>query len=342
VDPRIPTPGTGAYDWNGYHEFYSFNPKCINPEQGYLINWNNSPQKYFPRGDFTFDFWNTYQRIYKIVELIEAKDKLTAVDMKAIEKHIGFKVKLAEVFKPIFMQNTTNPSTDKLETARQYLNGWDDFLTDNNNDGYYDSVGLTIWHAWFIQTVYDSLKDEFGDSVLITLPYIEFYTPPFATNLLLHQLLGAESPIQLSRDYFNGVTSRNILLGSLTTVLNDLETQFGSSDMSTWLTPVVPHSFANINFNGIPSNQKPVRDLHQLMNRGTQVHLVHLEPGHVYGENIHAPGQSAFIHPNGTASPHYNDQLSLFEDYNGFKQMLLEKADVKKNKESMFFLIFDD
>ena len=45
------------------------------------------------------------------------------------------------------------------------------------------------------------------------------------------------------------------------------------------------------------------------------------------------PGQSGFIAPDGTKSPHYDDQLKMYETF-GKKRMWLTEEDVEKNKTS--------
>ena len=41
-DPRLPAPGDGSMDWRGMRP-YADNPKIRDPEQGYIVNWNNRP-----------------------------------------------------------------------------------------------------------------------------------------------------------------------------------------------------------------------------------------------------------------------------------------------------------
>lgn len=341
VDGRLPVPGTGEYDWLGYHEFYAFNPVCINPEQGYLVNWNNMPSAFLPRGDFTYSFWNSYQRAFKICEEIDKRPVITFNDMKTIEKTIGFNSNIAETYKPYFAFHAADPPDARQVMALQYIADWDNTQTDNNWDYRYDSVGLTIWNAWYLQMMHDMLYDEFGDFANIGTPYDDWATPFFTMSLFLHQIQGPDSAVPLSRDYLNGVPLRDALLNSLSTVLANLETQFGSSDMSTWLSPVVPHAFARVNFNGVPANEVPVRDLHQFMNRGSQVHVMSMQRSGIIGENIFAPGNCAFVDPRGFYGPHYDDLLYMFEDYRGFKKMLFDKAEVRRNRILKFVLLFD-
>src|SRR5260370_12449501 len=42
ADPRLPLPGDGRYDWQGFQPWPA-HPHVINPRSGYLVNWNNKP-----------------------------------------------------------------------------------------------------------------------------------------------------------------------------------------------------------------------------------------------------------------------------------------------------------
>ncbi len=42
VDPRLPTKGTGEYEWDGFLQA-SQHPFEVNPPSGLLVNWNNRP-----------------------------------------------------------------------------------------------------------------------------------------------------------------------------------------------------------------------------------------------------------------------------------------------------------
>ena len=113
-----------------------------------------------------------------------------------------------------------------------------------------------------------------------------------------------------------------IIRRSLAKALDDLESQYPGLEMKKWLTPVIPHKFEPGFFPGIPGGPIGVRDLHVYMYRATQDHIVRFSNGRAANSvNINPPGQIGFVHPNGNPSPHFDDQLDLFEDFNGYKPM---------------------
>jgi penicillin amidase len=318
VDVRLPSPGTGEYEWLGYHPF-CWNPKCKNPARGFMANWNNRPSVDFPSGD---RIWNSYQRVYRIIDDLKSKPTVSFQDMKDINKDIGFIHLDAIYFSPYFLNNIGGGLDQQMTEAINKLNIWDKYQVDENDDGKYDAPGLTIWNRWWSEAIKATLQDELGST---------YYND---ASLFLHLLQGSDSNIPLSRDYLNGIPVSVMLQNSLETALSALQTQFGTSNMDLWLTPRREHTFNPNNFLGIPQALIPVRNLRQNMNRGTENHIVKLGRGDVSGVNINPPGQSGFVAPDGTPSPHYADQLDMFEDYKGYKPMLHDIGQVLSNLES--------
>src|SRR3954469_8267910 len=71
VDPRLPTKGTGKYEWKG---FLSANghPHQANPPSGKLVNWNNKPAKGFGSSDSEWSYGSIH-RVQMLNAGIDAK-----------------------------------------------------------------------------------------------------------------------------------------------------------------------------------------------------------------------------------------------------------------------------
>src|SRR3546814_17258055 len=50
IYPRLPTPGTGEYEWTGFLT-RDEKPYMINPRQGYLFSWNSKATRWSQEGD---------------------------------------------------------------------------------------------------------------------------------------------------------------------------------------------------------------------------------------------------------------------------------------------------
>jgi penicillin amidase len=77
-----------------------------------------------------------------------------------------------------------------------------------------------------------------------------------------------------------------------------------------------------------------VLELTTFMNRGTQNDkVVFSSSGATSMCTVAPPGQSGFVAPDGTRSKHYDDQLSLYEDF-GCKSEWLTGSEVDSHLES--------
>ncbi|MEA2132797.1 MAG: hypothetical protein QOC68_706, partial [Solirubrobacteraceae bacterium] len=67
VDPRLPTLGTGAYEWRGILPARKL-PQQVNPASGVLVNWNNSPAPGFGAADNNWAYGSLHR-----VSLLQAQ-----------------------------------------------------------------------------------------------------------------------------------------------------------------------------------------------------------------------------------------------------------------------------
>src|SRR3954452_22187668 len=61
ADPRLPTRGTGEYEWRGFLSAKG-HPRQANPDSGVLVNWNNKPAQAFGASDSQWTYGAT-QRV---------------------------------------------------------------------------------------------------------------------------------------------------------------------------------------------------------------------------------------------------------------------------------------
>ena len=81
---KLPVPGDSSdYGWEGYIPYEEL-PTVINPAEGYIATANNEiVGEEYPY--YITDFWAQPYRFERIVDLLEAKDKLSVQDMKDIQ-----------------------------------------------------------------------------------------------------------------------------------------------------------------------------------------------------------------------------------------------------------------
>jgi acyl-homoserine lactone acylase PvdQ len=73
VDPRLPTKGTGEYEWRGFLA-PSRHPQAVNPSSGLLVNWNNRPARSFGAADDNWSYGST-QRVRMLLGGLAGRPK---------------------------------------------------------------------------------------------------------------------------------------------------------------------------------------------------------------------------------------------------------------------------
>jgi len=136
-----------------------------------------------------------------------------------------------------------------------------------------------------------------------------------------------------SYDLLNGELASLLVARAFSETLDLLATEQGK-DPGAYQLPVAPRPFSYKNFLGIPqagSDEVQLTSIEQ--NRGTENNMIVMQEGAIVGWEVTPPGQNGFISPSGKRSPHYDDQLKMYQDF-GRKRMWFYPADVQKNKVS--------
>jgi acyl-homoserine lactone acylase PvdQ len=60
VDPRLPTKGTGEYEWKGYISADE-HPQQVNPGSGLIVNWNNRPAPDWGAADDNWSYGSSHR-----------------------------------------------------------------------------------------------------------------------------------------------------------------------------------------------------------------------------------------------------------------------------------------
>lgn len=93
VDPRLPHNGDGSEEWGGLMPFSSL-PHLQNPAQGYFVNWNNKPVKWWDHGDNTpwaptTDSTRATFRVLRMENFVGPISGFTFANLKDIPRQIG-------------------------------------------------------------------------------------------------------------------------------------------------------------------------------------------------------------------------------------------------------------
>ncbi|MFX0082547.1 MAG: penicillin acylase family protein [Candidatus Hodarchaeota archaeon] len=309
IDDRFPLNGTGEEEWVGVTGFDEM-PRCINPKQGYLANWNNKPIADWPYREAD---WGEVHGVGWIQEQLAMGGKISFKDMEDINRDTGYAHYAGKYFLDFLINAAKGDSSIPAEVI-DVLEAWDWHYNDveypkypDDPDPTYDDPGLTIFDKWFEKVDNAVFDDDLPPGV------------GGGASTLLHVFDGVDSKLPLNFDYLGEEPRDTLIVRVLKEALAELELEYGSSDVSDWLTDVRITKLTS-------QGALPTPEMHT-MNRGTYNHIAEMPKWRWWHRcrrpdpiavNVIPPGQSGFITLiDGVPyiSPHWNDQLELYDTW---------------------------
>jgi acyl-homoserine lactone acylase PvdQ len=335
ADSRLPTPGTGEYEWTGFLTPEE-HPHMLNPKQGYIHTWNSKATSWMREGDDA-RIGKTF-RTWAGSELAASGTAVTLLDMREINR---------KIFNALGAQDRTNTSPEffapyiraalertddaQVKRAGNLLLSSNGLYEDLDRDGRYDNPGLTIFRAWLQiapQVIFGPSIGEWWWKIDATRYH------KYQTSLLLRAMQGKTAGLPLQFDYFKGRDRDAVIVETLRKTIDTLQPQFPGKDMDDWRLPVFWKYFDPARESpdhpvlpGDPPTARtwavlglgPARIVH---NGGEEwVGLMELNPDRpVLYSVVEAGGQSMFIDPSGKGDPHLTDQVIMHAE-NEFKRI---------------------
>lgn len=346
IDDRFPLWGTGEEEWEGLTGFAEM-PRCINPSQGWLANWNNKPITDWPFGESDAG-WGEGHRVseimYMINGLLATKGKISFEDMNLINMAAGYHHggrKLVDDLLEAAVEEA--PIDPQVAAVLPYLLNWNHYYNDiieprwPNPSATYDDPGLTIFDAWE-ERIYDEVFEDDLPPYSAVGPIHREYARVWPSTLI-HVFDGPDSALPLNHDYLNKEDKNEVIIRVLKEAIDNL-TAIHGPDIATWLTPVMTITFDQ-------QGALPAPTMHA-MNRGTYNHIVEMitrgRRGRCWGRYPHAvnvipPGQSGFMNYLGQPSPHAYDQLLLYETWT-YKPVRFRFGEIRRLAESWEILFY--
>lgn len=333
-DQRVPAKGDGSQDWTGFRPFADL-PKTYNPEQGWIANWNNR-STHGEVGNFEANPWGAADRVDEIMSRIEAREKLTPDEVWNINRQISFLDINARALLPFLLEaGASLPADDPRAAMIAELSDWDGQMI-RAQDGRATTPAVAIFRTWVETMVAEVLMDD-QPGFDPKLVYNRISRP---VQVLRNAILGDEAGVPQTHDFFNGADKAEVMLAALGKTAETLTAQYGSDKLADWRLELPQHVFKTSNYLGIPqAGEDEELAIGTEMNRGTQSDLVTFRDGAVSFCAVTPPGQSGFIAPSGEKSPHYQDQLALYENFECRPQALLREDVNKVTSETISFTI---
>lgn len=336
-DGRLPVPGNGDYDWQGFMPFET-NPQVLNPSTGYIANWNQRAAEGMPNPDMWWYAWHEADRVQTLLDAVEDQERFTAEEAWELMMEAAFIDPSPRFFIPRLTDAMQEIKDIQLHDATELLAAWDHREFDQDGDGYYDAPAIPLYRAWLsrlVEEVYGELLPESHAPWFLNTGHLEpGGSSPGSTNIavgakVLHRAL-QQPDSTLGQVLFGDRSPAALMRGALASAVEALSEEQGD-DMTAWRTAVTHTTFSHLNFLRIPqADEAEAMQVHHAMNRGTENNMTVFSTGDVTGYEVTAPGQSGFIAPDGTPSSHYQDQLALFETL-GHKRTWLSPDEVAAN-----------
>ena len=356
ADPRLPTPGTGEYEWQGFVE-PAQRPHLKNPKKGWLFAWNSKPSSDTVFADGSR--WGKHFRTYLPVSLIEGDNSVTLDDMKQFNKTIAaafgsvdLTITATRFFEPFWQEAVQGATDQRIKDAVALMTAWNNMYEDLDGDGYYDHVGLTLFRKWLPVAERVVFEDDLGEwwHRLDDKVYIKY-----RTSLFLRVLEGDKAGKPVKWDFFNGKSRRDVILETLQQTLTELEKTYGTADMARWKHPVFWRYLAQggsdnpsrsklppdgpsylkesaVAGGGIKLGYLPKAVRHNGLPNWTAIMEIGNTPPRLLSA-IPSGGQSWFINTGWKASPHINDQYWRHRDFD-YKVIEMDADTIMKNCES--------
>jgi acyl-homoserine lactone acylase PvdQ len=253
VDPRLPSWGTGAWEWKGVWP-YAKNPHVLDPKQGWLVNWNNKPSAGWDNGDDTP--WGDVHRVRLLAagmrDALAGGHKLNRSDVVDVVRKAAVSDLDAVKLGPLMANGVTAGAAGAsdatgLTQAADIVAQWVEQganRVDHDHDGKDDNGPATmIFDTWFNALAHKVYDDELGDAIgLAGVPIADLpdsqgggFWADFGNYL---QNLLARRPV--ARPYCDdmatpaGESCATTITAALRAALAKLSTDQGTADMTKW------------------------------------------------------------------------------------------------------------
>jgi acyl-homoserine lactone acylase PvdQ len=290
VHPSLPTWGTGAWEWQGRFPWRR-HPKVINPDQGWVANWNNKPAVGWDSLDGIK--WGSTQRVELLSdsmhELLDGGGQANLSDIVDVIRDAATRDTRGVYLGPRMVRWADRAAGagdryhDALDLVRGWVNNGAHRVNHDRDDNMDNGAALAIFDAWYEGLVHKIFDDEIGGTGYELLAPmgapITDYTPESGSSFwndfssYLRNLFRRRTADRLSRNYCDDMTTgrdescRALVSDALREALDRLAEDQGQ-DMAAWTTPAENIVWQNLGAGSL--------DPIPWQNRGTHNHVVEI------------------------------------------------------------------
>jgi len=246
LDRRLPTLGTGEYDWQGFLD-QEQHPHAADGPDGRILNWNNQSAPGFMHGDGT-----PYGSVHRVQLFDQFPDRVDLAGVVGVMNRSATEDVRSPAWPAVseVLRGSEAP-TPLAGAVVDLLDAWvaeDAPQLDADDDGNYDSAGPTIMDALWAPLVEAAMRPIFGD-LTTNLDAVRNLSGNDGASLIdkdLRTLLGqdVQGPFNLAYCGSGDLeTCRASLWQAVDDVAQQLATEMGD-DPSTWLKEAARTRFA--------------------------------------------------------------------------------------------------
>jgi acyl-homoserine lactone acylase PvdQ len=294
VHPSLPVWGTGDWEWSESRRDYALQPKIVNPDQGWVANWNNKPTRSWDNHD-GFK-WGAIQRVRLLMdrmrELFVDGGQAEVSDIVDVIRDAATRDARGAYLGPLLLKRAAKSSPqdapetygEALATVQTWIDAGAHRYNLDRDDAMDDGPALAVFDAWYDRLVHRIFDDELGEGgygLMADAP-VTNYSPSdgggfwFDFSSYLFDLVQKKQRERaFSRNYcddsttpaFEGCNAQ--IAASLIDALAALVAEQGA-DMSAWTVPAENISFTE---NANSATAGSVADI-PWQNRGSENHIV--------------------------------------------------------------------
>ncbi len=332
LDPRLPRPGTGEFDWRGVKTGDAL-PHVLDPSQGWIVNWNNAPQRGWPSGDAREVFGSVHRVDLLRERLLDAFErgggKVAMDDVARVVREAGSRDAFARHTVPFLLDATATGGTDRavVEAARDALAAWKrrDYDWSSDASGTYDPAHA-IYDEWRSRLQERVFRDELGPfaSPMEWEPatsgdvHAADHGTAVAKDALLVDAIEGRTRVPWCHDVRSArvapITCGEQARAAFVEALDALASRFNSTDVPTWRMKEHLNVYVTMNagpaFSHAMMNRASFNHLHDWGVDGDRAARSVLPPG--AGAGYYPPLRFAGYLATGETPPHARDQLDLY------------------------------
>jgi penicillin G amidase len=286
IDPNLPIPGTGQFDWAPNPEQFVDLPHDTHASDGFLVNWNNKPatswfSKAVNAGSNAPNVWGEEHHVTPLRDNTAATKNATLADVEQLPMSVAYRDNRARVLLQKLVDTLTGTSDPQLQAIRPYLAAWDQQRNHVAANGNYDTPAIVFFDRWIEHVLADTFTPSLGAVFpyyaglvckqppchYVSLDNVDAPTHKFELNVLNAFVHNLSHQTQDDYDFLAGVGGAPaVMLQAAKEAATELSSTQGSN-VAAWTEAAETARFA-------PSGALPAQTITPLPNRGTYAQVV--------------------------------------------------------------------